>query len=74
MVEVREASGKLFVTANTSRPRVSDTTLDRVCFGFEDGQVMVWEKELFYRRSKQEVKEENSRKSTLAAKLRSLRN
>ena len=74
MVEVREASGKLFVTANTSRPRVSDITLDRVCFGFEDGQVMVWEKELFYRRSKQEVKEENSRKSTLAAKLRSLRN
>ena len=72
-VEVRANSGELVVSAETSRPRVSDFSENRIAFGFEDGQILVWERELFQRRSKQEKTEENSRNSTLAAKLRSLR-
>ncbi len=72
-VEVRDSIGELLVSAGSSRPRVSDTSQNRVGFGFEDGQVLIWEKELFNRRSKQEVSEQDSRKSALAAKLRSLR-
>ena len=73
-VEVRDSLGELLVSAGSSRPRVSDTSQNRVGFGFEDGQVLIWEKGLFNRRSKQEVSEQDSRKSALAAKLRSLRN
>jgi len=61
------------VSTETSRPRVSDFSENRIAFGFEDGQILVWERELFERRSKQEKSEENSRNSALAAKLRSLR-
>lgn len=73
-VEVRDSLGELIISARSSRPRVSDVSQNRVGFGFDDGQVLIWEKELFNRRSKQEVSEQNSRKSALAAKLRSLRN
>ena len=74
VVEVRDNKGKLVVTGKTTRPRVSDNSENRVGFGFEDGQILVWEKDLFSRRINQETGEENSRKSALAAKLRSLRN
>lgn len=73
-VEVRDSSGEVVVTAQTSRPRVSDSSQNRIGFGFEDGQILVWEKGLFSRRINQEKGEENTRKSALAAKLRSLRN
>ena len=73
-VEVRDSLGELLASAKSSRPRVSDASQNRVGFGFEDGQVLVWERGLFNRRSKQEVSEQDSRKSALAAKLRSLRN
>tara|TARA_B100000282_G_scaffold113905_1_gene80837 strand:- start:172 stop:1194 length:1023 start_codon:yes stop_codon:yes gene_type:complete len=73
-LEVRDSQGELIVTAKTTRPRVSDYSENRIGFGFEDGQILVWEKGLFSRRINQENVEENSRKSTLAAKLRSLRN
>ena len=73
-VEVRDSQGELVVTAKTSRPRVSDQSENRIGFGFEDGQILVWEKGLFSRRTNQEKGQENSRKSALAAKLRSLRN
>ena len=73
-VEVRDSRGELVVTAKTTRPRVSDQSENRIGFGFEDGQILVWEKGLFSRRINQEKGEENSRKSALAAKLRSLRN
>ena len=72
-LEVRSSSGELMVSTETSRPRVSDFSENRIAFGFEDGQILVWERELFQRRSKQEKSEENSRNSALAAKLRSLR-
>ena len=74
VVEVRDSKGKLVITGKTTRPRVSDTSENRIGFGFEDGQILVWEKDLFSRRINQETGEENSRKSALAAKLRSLRN
>ena len=61
------------VSSETSRPRVSDFSENRIGFGFEDGQILVWERELFNRRSKEVIVEENSRNSALAAKLRSLR-
>ena len=72
-IEVRDEIGTLVVSAETSRPRVSDSSENRIGFGFEDGQILIWERELFQRRSKQESLEENSRNSALAAKLRSLR-
>ena len=72
-LEVRASSGELMVSSETSRPRVSDFSENRIAFGFEDGQILVWERELFQRRSKQEKSEESSRNSALAAKLRSLR-
>ena len=72
-IEVRDEIGTLVVSAETSRPRVSDSSENRIGFGFEDGQILIWERELFHRRSKQENVEENSRNSALAAKLRSLR-
>ncbi len=74
LLEVRGSSGELVASANVARPRVSDASKNRIGFGFEDGQVLVWEKELFERRSNEEVAEKDSRKSALAAKLRSLRN
>ena len=72
-LEVRSSSGKLIVSTETSRSRVSDYSENRIAFGFEDGQILVWERELFQRRSNQENGEENSRNSALAARLRSLR-
>ena len=46
---------------------------DRIGFGFDDGQIIVWEKDLFERRKSQEKVEVDERKSALAARLRSLR-
>ena len=40
---------------------------------FEDGQILVWEKELFERRKTQELVVQDEKKSALAAKLRALR-
>ena len=73
-VEVRNIAGELVALAKTTRPRVSDFSENRIALGFEDGQILVWEKGLFSRRINEEKGEENSRKSALAAKLRSLRN
>ena len=71
---VRNDEGNLISSAKSSRPRVSNSTENRVGIGFDDGQILIWENDLFNRRSKEEIPEQNSRKSALAAKLRSLRN
>ncbi len=73
-VEVRNSEGRLIASAKTARPRVSNFTKSRVGIGFDDGQILIWENDLFNRRSSEEIPEQNSRKSALAAKLRSLRN
>ena len=73
-IEVRNSEGTLIASAKSSRPRVSNSTKSRVGIGFDDGQILIWENDLFNRRSSEEIPEQNSRKSALAAKLRSLRN
>jgi len=73
LVEVRNNIGEIVSTVDTSRPRIATSSNERVGFGFEDGQVVVWEKDLFTRRSEEKTEEVSGRKSTLAAKLRSLR-
>ena len=73
-IEVRNPDGQILVSTNLARPRVSDSSENRVGFGFEDGQILVWEQGLFNRRSKQDISEQDGKKSALAAKLRSLRN
>ncbi len=73
VVEVRGSDGKLITSASTSRPRVSTSSELRIGIGFDDGQILVWEKELFERRSSEKLSSTDGRKSALAAKLRSLR-
>lgn len=73
VVEVRDQQGQIIVDAETSRPRVSTSIEDRIAIGFEDGQILVWEKKLFERRLEEKPTNTNERKSALAAKLRSLR-
>jgi len=72
-VEVRNKSGEIIATVNVAKPRVATSANDRVGFGFEDGQIVVWEKRLFARREGEESEEVSGRNSALAAKLRSLR-
>ena len=63
----------MIASMRTSRPRVAHTNQNRVGFGFEDGKVIIWEKELFERRIDSEESEVDDRKSRLAERLRSLR-
>lgn len=74
VVEVRNETGNIVSTVNTSRPRVAKSANKRVAFGFEDGQIVVWDEELFTRRKGEKTEKVSDRKSALAAKLRSLRN
>ena len=73
IIEVRDQNGAIVTTAEVSKPRVSTAAFDRVAFGFEDGQLLVWEKDLFERRLKEKSSDSGGRKSALAAKLRALR-
>lgn len=72
-IEVRNSEGAIISEIKTSRARVAIGTDSRVSIGFEDGQIVVWEKELFLRRIGEKSQSSDERKSTLAAKLRSLR-
>ncbi len=73
LLQVRDHDGILVVEMETSKPRVATNIADRVGFGFDDGQIIIWEKELFLRRKSTEVSEVNTTNSALAARLRSLR-
>ena len=73
LVEVRDSNGKILTSSKIPKPRVSIAAQNRVAFGFEDGQVLLWEKGLFERRLKEESGSTDGRRSALAAKLRSLR-
>ena len=46
---------------------------DRVAAGFEDGSLAIWQKSLFDRRKEVDIAANDSHRSDLAAKLRSLR-
>ncbi|MBA88453.1 MAG: hypothetical protein CMB16_04210 [Euryarchaeota archaeon] len=72
-IEVRAMDGKKISELETSRPRTSCAIEDRVVFGFESGEVILWEKSLFIRRRDSNTTHEESHNSDLAAKLRSLR-
>ena len=72
-IEVRDSEGSIISEMKSSRPRVAIGTESRVSVGFEDGQIVVWEKDLFLRRSSENPQSTDERKSALAAKLRSLR-
>jgi hypothetical protein len=72
-IEVRDANGKILISSKISKPRVSIAAQNRVAFGFEDGQVLLWEKGLFERRLNENSGSTDGRRSALAAKLRSLR-
>jgi len=73
IIEVRSIAGEIIAKTNTTRPRVSAAIENRVAIGFEDGQILVWEMELFERRSNEKSTETDGRRSAMAAKLRSLR-
>ena len=73
LLEVRDSKGKIITSATTTRPRVSTSREQRIVFGFEDGQILVWEKELFERRSNETTTKSDGRRSAMAARLRSLR-
>lgn len=73
ILEIRGPDGEMIASMRTSRPRVANSNQNRVAFGFEDGKVVVWEKELFDRRIDSEESEVDDRKSRLAERLRSLR-
>jgi hypothetical protein len=73
VVEVRNNVGEIVSTINTSKPRIATSINGRVGFGFEDGQIVVWEKDLFTRRSEEKTEEVSGSNSALAARLRSLR-
>ena len=73
LLEVRDKNGKLIASTKISKPRVSTAVENRVAFGFEDGQILLWEKDLFERRINEKSSDSDGRKSALAAKLRALR-
>jgi len=73
ILEVRDSSGDIITKMETSKPRVAVNESDRVGFGFDDGQILIWDKELFLRRKSAEKPAANSANSALAARLRSLR-
>jgi hypothetical protein len=63
----------MIASMRTSRPRVAHSNQNRVGFGFEDGKVIIWEEELFERRTGSEESKADDRKTRLAERLRSLR-
>ncbi|MDP6870167.1 MAG: hypothetical protein QGI21_05290 [Candidatus Poseidoniaceae archaeon] len=73
LVEVRSENGDLIATLEDSKPKTATADEKRVAIGFENGQIMVWSKELFSRRKDLKLESEIPRNLELAAKLRSLR-
>jgi hypothetical protein len=75
LVVVDEKNGDIIATSNTSRVHSMVSNDERLCIGFEDGQVIVWEREMFNRRQNQESQNEeiDPEKEALRARLRALR-
>jgi hypothetical protein len=75
LVVVDEKNGDIIATSNTSRVHSMVSNDERLCIGFEDGQVIVWEREMFHRRQNQESqsKEIDPEKEAMRARLRALR-
>lgn len=74
--EVRNSeTGEILVSSQSSRCESMDSNNHRIVIGFENGDVCIWEQEMFERRmSKDDQKEKkDERKSALQDKLRALR-
>jgi len=75
LVVVDEKEGAIIATSNTSRVHSMVSNEERLCIGFEDGQVIVWEREMFHRRQGQasQSAEIDPEKEAMRARLRALR-
>jgi len=73
MLEVCCAKGELLASAEVAQVMVFAQRGDRVAAGFEDGSLAIWQKSLFDRRKEVDIPTNDSHRSDLAAKLRSLR-
>ena len=72
-LEVCCENGELLASAEVSRVMALVQLGDRVAAGFEDGSLAIWQKSLFDRRKEADLSVNDSHRSDLAAKLRSLR-
>lgn len=75
LVVVDEKDGSIIATSHTSRVHSMVSNDERLCIGFEDGQVIVWEREMFHRRQNQASQntEIDPEKEAMRARLRALR-
>ena len=75
LVVVGEEKGDIIATSNTPRIHSMVSNDERLCIGFEDGQVIVWEREMFHRRQGQasQSAEIDPEKEAMRARLRALR-
>ena len=73
LLEVRCAKGELLASAEVTQVMALTQQGDRVAAGFEDGSLVIWQQSLFDRRKEVDVSTNDSHRSDLAAKLRSLR-
>jgi len=72
-LEVRCAKGELLASAEVAQVMVFAYRGGCVAAGFEDGTLAIWENSLFDRRKEVDISANDSHRSDLAAKLRSLR-
>ena len=76
VLEVRDSeTGEVLISSQSSRCESVASNSQRIAIGFENGDVCLWEREMFERRMSAEVQEErkDERKSALQDKLRALR-
>ena len=74
-VEVRDSeTGSMLVSSPSSRCESMATNNQRIALGFDNGEVCIWEQDMFERRMSNENSEEkkDERKSALQDKLRAL--
>tara|TARA_B100000459_G_scaffold147291_1_gene116294 strand:+ start:8101 stop:9171 length:1071 start_codon:yes stop_codon:yes gene_type:complete len=75
-LEVRDSkTGQILASSQSSRCESVSSNSQRIALGFENGDVCLWDKEMFERRMSTESQGEkrNERKSALQDKLRALR-
>ena len=72
-LEVCCEKGESLASAEVAQVMVLAHQGDRVAVGFEDGSLAIWQKSLFDRRKEVDIAANDSHRSDLAAKLRSLR-
>ena len=68
-------TGSLIAEASIARVHSMDATSNRLCVGLEDGQILVWDREMFERRQQQNAPQQDvdPEKEAMRARLRALR-